>query len=443
MRSTTTLLAAACTAALALGACGSSNDSGGSQLELVGRQADRVGSGHHRDAGDGRRSLPAHRSGGARLQRDPAGHRRLLQVRQRQRRRPWPQAQDDRPRRRLQPDQHGQGHQAARAAGQGLRHPRRPRHADPHQGRRLPQRLARARPVRLLGLPVLGPARRTIRRRSAGSPTTRSRARSSASTIAENYKGKKVAYFLQNDDFGSDGAKGLDKYIPKEQVVAPPDLRARQHRHRAADGHAQGEGRRGRRHVHHPGLHGLVELAELKLGYHPQLVVSNVGSDPTTLNGLLEGLLQGQGAASSLIDGISQRRLPAAEQRRVQRLDRAVHRRSTTSTSRSCPSTATWSTAWAWPTPSREALQRAGANPTRQCIVQTIETRSSAGPGLVPFRYSKDSHAGYTGAQIAEIKNGEATVTGKPLVTDDGDGDITESTASPTPAPANGIPPSS
>jgi branched-chain amino acid transport system substrate-binding protein len=75
--------------------------------------------------------------------------------------------------------------------------------------------------------------------------------------------------------------------------------------------------------------------------------------------------------------------------------------------------------------------------------VQTIESQKLSGPGLVPFRYSKDSHAGYTGAQIAEIKNGETTVTGKPLVTDDGDGDITESTASPTPAPANGIPPSS
>jgi len=34
-------------------------------------------------------------------------------------------------------------------------------------------------------------------------------------------------------------------------------------------------------------------------------------------------------------------------------------------------------------------------------------------------------------------------VTGKPLTTDDGDCDITESTASPAPAPANGIPPSS
>ena len=87
-----------------------------------------------------------------------------------------------------------------------------------------------------------------------------------------------------------------------------------------------------------------------------------------------------------------------------------------------------------------EALQRAGANPTRQSIVQTIETQKLTGPGLVPFRYSKDSHAGYTGAQIAEIKDGETTLTGKPLVTDDGDGDITEFGESPAAAPADGVP---
>ena len=87
-----------------------------------------------------------------------------------------------------------------------------------------------------------------------------------------------------------------------------------------------------------------------------------------------------------------------------------------------------------------EALQRAGRNPTRQSIVETIESQKLTGPGLVPFRYSKDSHAGYTGSQIAEIKDGETTLTGKPLVTDDGDGDITEFGESPAAAPANGVP---
>jgi hypothetical protein len=86
------------------------------------------------------------------------------------------------------------------------------------------------------------------------------------------------------------------------------------------------------------------------------------------------------------------------------------------------------------------ALQRAGVNPTRQGIVETIERGGLTGPGLVPFRYGKDSHAGYTGVAISEIEGGETKVTGKPMVTDDGDGEITEHTGAPAQAPANGIP---
>ena len=32
--------------------------------------------------------------------------------------------------------------------------------------------------------------------------------------IKKNFAGKKVAYFCQDDDFGTDGAEGLDLYIP-------------------------------------------------------------------------------------------------------------------------------------------------------------------------------------------------------------------------------------
>ena len=49
MRSTTTLLACGVHGgARASRACGSSDDSGGQQLGLVGRQADRLGARHHR-----------------------------------------------------------------------------------------------------------------------------------------------------------------------------------------------------------------------------------------------------------------------------------------------------------------------------------------------------------------------------------------------------------
>ncbi len=87
-----------------------------------------------------------------------------------------------------------------------------------------------------------------------------------------------------------------------------------------------------------------------------------------------------------------------------------------------------------------EALAKAGANPTRQDLVKTIEGGGLSGPGLVPFRFSADSHAGYTGAQIGTIKSGVIQLEGKPLTTDDGSGEIKESDQAPTEAPANGIP---
>ena len=91
-----------------------------------------------------------------------------------------------------------------------------------------------------------GTTPRSTRTRSAGSPTTWSRARSSASYIAENLKGKKVAYFVQNDDFGADGVDGPGHVRAEGPGRDAADLRAGQHRHRAADGEDQGVGRRGR-----------------------------------------------------------------------------------------------------------------------------------------------------------------------------------------------------
>src|SRR6516164_3816965 len=38
--------------------------------------------------------------------------------------------------------------------------------------------------------------------------------------VKQNFAGKKVAYFYQNDEFGTDGVKGLDYEIPKSAVVA-------------------------------------------------------------------------------------------------------------------------------------------------------------------------------------------------------------------------------
>ena len=40
------------------------------------------------------------------------------------------------------------------------------------------------------------------------------------SYIKSHFKGKKIGYFYQDDEFGQDGVKGLDDEIPKSQVVS-------------------------------------------------------------------------------------------------------------------------------------------------------------------------------------------------------------------------------
>ena len=93
----------------------------------------------------------------------------------------------------------------------------------------------------------------------------------------QQLQGKKVAYSWQNDDFGSDGAKGLDKYVPKSQVVprqtyepGNTDIGPQMAKIKASGAQVVAMSTI-------PAYTALVELAGLKLDYHPQLVVSNVG----------------------------------------------------------------------------------------------------------------------------------------------------------------------
>jgi ABC-type branched-subunit amino acid transport system substrate-binding protein len=259
--------------------------------------------------------------------------------------------------------------------------------------------------------------------------------------IAERYKGKKVAYFLQDDDFGSDGAKGLDHYIPKDQVVTRQTYEPGNTDIGPQIAKIKASGAQVVAMFTIPAYTALVELAGLKLDYHPQLVVSNVGSDPTTLKGLLKAFSKGK-APSALIDGIqTDAYLPPLSDASNDwvALFKKIHDRYLPK----LPLDGNVEYGLAMAYTFVEALQRAGQNPTRQGIVGAIESGKLSGPGLVPFRYSKDSHAGYTGVATSEIKSGDVALTGKPMTTDDGAGAISESNAGATPAPANGIPPAS
>jgi ABC-type branched-subunit amino acid transport system substrate-binding protein len=260
--------------------------------------------------------------------------------------------------------------------------------------------------------------------------------------INQHFAGKKVAYFYQDDDFGRDGVAGLDKYIPANLVVGRQsyqpgnvDVSAQV----AAIANAKPD-------VvvldTIPAYTALFKLTSLKLGFAPTLAVSNVGSDPTTVQGLLQAFAKQAGAAvqpDQLIEGmISDTYLPSLGDTSNSwiTLFKKIHDQYLPK----LPFDGNVGYGMASAYTFAQALAAAGKNPTRQGLIDALQKGNLAGPGLVPFRYSSSSHAGYTGVQVATIHAGQLVVTGTPLTTDDGSGPIQPFTGTPTTAPANGIP---
>ena len=263
--------------------------------------------------------------------------------------------------------------------------------------------------------------------------------------IKQHFAGKKIAYFYQNDDFGQDGVKGLDMEIPKSMVVArePYDVTNTD----VSDQVSKLQASKADVVVSFsvPAFTALLKLNMLKVNYNPQLAVSNVGSDPITLSGLLEAFAKSAGAkvnGSDLVQGIitdSYLSSPADPSNSWIQLFQKIHDQYIPKLPFDGNVLYGMSAAYTF----AEALQKSGSSPTRDGLVQAVEGGLDPGPGLVPFRYSSSSHAGFTGAQIGVIKGSVIKLLGSPETTDDGSGAIQTYTQSQATAPSNGIPPSS
>ena len=245
--------------------------------------------------------------------------------------------------------------------------------------------------------------------------------------VAENMPDAKVGLFLQDDDFGEDGEKGVRQYLD-DQIV---DVE------RYTSGNTDVA----------PQIAGLQAAgADLVLGFNTPSYTA------LTPAGLAEARLQ---AAVVL----QQRRLrPDARRLAARRASPRARSRATPSsldgvmTTEYIPGvdapTTRGSQLWqkVWDAGGRasgdltnyriygmsqayafvQALQAAGEDLTRDGLVEALEEAGGAfeGPQLAPFRYSADSHLGISGMQIVELKGGSAEPLTPVLVTDIGDAEI-------------------
>ena len=192
-----------------------------------------------------------------------------------------------------------------------------------------------------------------------------------------------------------------------------------------------------------PAFTALLELNSLKLSFSPQLVVSNVGSDPITLAGLLEAYAKQGGATVSgnaLTQGIiTDSYLPSIGDTSNSWIQLFTKIHSQYLPKLPLDGNVGYGMGAAYTFV--QAMFKAGRNPTRQDLINAINGGLPQGVAVAPYAYSATDHDGSTGAYMGVIKNGVIVPTGPTQVTDNSStGAITTDQHAQPAAPASGIP---
>jgi len=261
--------------------------------------------------------------------------------------------------------------------------------------------------------------------------------------VAKHFAGQKIAYFYQDDEFGMDGVKGLDDEIPHSMVVSRQTYVPTNVNIGPQVAALRASGAQEVVAFSIPAFTALLKLYGLKVGYSPTLVVSNVGTDPITLSGLLETYAKQGGATvngNQLTAGIvTDGYLPTlgSTSNSWITLFKKVHDQYDAKAPFDGNVVYGEAVAYAFV----QAMLKAGKNPTRADLVSAMNSGLPQGPLVAPYAYTSANHAGATGAYIGVIKNGVIVQEGPVLTTDAStSGPVTTSTATLQQAPSSGVP---
>lgn len=254
-----------------------------------------------------------------------------------------------------------------------------------------------------------------------------------ATYAKEKFPGKTFCTYGQGDDLGADGRKGVEAILGADALKENVTYTVTNTNVAPVVGKLQAAKCDVIFSFSIPGFTALGMGTAAKLSYKAQWVVSNVGGDPSALQGylkeaakpLLEGMVSTEYFVSSdkkdnsfikLFDEVNKKYNPGMP------LDRTLVY------GYSLAYTAT------------QALAAAGEDLTRESLIEAMEKGGFEGPGLTPFAYSDDDHSGFTGAVVTQIKDLKVSHVSPVYVTGHGDDPVEEHTAEPVEAPANGIP---
>src|ERR1039457_557304 len=222
--------------------------------------------------------------------------------------------------------------------------------------------------------------------------------------VAQHFKGKKIGFFFQDDEFGMDGVKGLSDEIPKSQIVAKQSYNPTNINVGPQVTALKAAGVQVVVSFSVPAFTALLQLTSLKLKFGPQLAVSSVGSDPITLGGLLASFGKSK-KLSALTSGIiTDGYLPSLGDTSNSWI--ALFKKVHATYIPKLPFDGNVAYGLAVGYTFVQAMFKAGRNPTRQDLLNAINGGLPQGPSVAPYAYSSTDHNGITGAYMAVIKNG-------------------------------------
>ncbi len=260
--------------------------------------------------------------------------------------------------------------------------------------------------------------------------------------LTQHFAGQKVGVLYQDDDFGQGGLAGIEDEVPASDLASKQAYQAGTTSLATQLTALKASGAKVLVEFTVPIYTAIARLTAFKLGYAPQLVVSNVGIDPLTVEGLLKSISKGKASGPALINGtITDGYLPSYSDTSNPwiQLFMKVHDQY----DKSAPFDGNVEYGMANAFTLVQALVAAGKNLTRQALVNAVENHGASwnGPGLVPFRYSKTDHGGFSGVQMANVTNGQITTFGPVLTTTPTKGTpITTFTGKQPTPPTTGIP---
>jgi branched-chain amino acid transport system substrate-binding protein len=247
---------------------------------------------------------------------------------------------------------------------------------------------------------------------------------------ADEHAGEKVCVLGQNDDYGETFLEGAKIALGEDGVVAAETYETSNQDVTAQIGALQGAGCEVVMLATVNGFTALAVGTAAEMGFMPTWMAASAGGDYPTLVGFL-----GEDLAPQLLQGfVSVNYLPFNPDSDWVELFTTINEEHNGGAPFDGNTVFGMSVGYTFV----EALTKAGEDPTRESLVEALESGDVVGNGLAPLGYSADNHAGFTTAGITTVDGGVQDFVGTTYVLD-GDAVAPAEPAAPA-VEGNGIP---